>query len=366
MFSDFPNLELQANAMKPLFPERFQGVMVSVSGGPDSIALFHALWRLNQRQKYFPLAVFHAHYGLRGEESDADFRLVKELADDHDVPFFLRYVTDKEREGRAGEGIQEWARKLRYAELEKHAKTGWIIATAHHADDLAENVLMRMARGAAPGQWLGMDAWRAPYWKPFLTEKKADLLAFLRKGDLPFRVDRSNNESVYTRNVIRNDVLPKLEELHPGAGERLVQAAEEARDLARWFDERALAELGDPARVDRLVLLPIGVARHVLARFLAKDGVQRPLSRRLLDTVLDAVRAGVRDAAWDLPQQGRLVVEQGVLTLESERAARASPKPCRQSQHLESLKPPTYDLVLEPGSHASFRGNPGLSEAPRS
>lgn len=335
-----------------------------MSGGPDSIALFHAIWRLNQRRNYFPIAVFHAHYGLRGEESDADFRMVKELADSHGVAFYLRYVTDQERQARTGEGVQEWARRIRYAELDQLAADRWVIATAHHADDLAENVLLRLARGAAPGQWLGMEAWRPPYWKPFLTEKKAALLDFLRKGDLPFRTDESNNTAIYSRNVIRRDVLPILEELHPGAAERLVHAAEEARDLARWFDERALTELGDPAQAARLVDLPIGVARHVLARFLTKDGEHRQLSRRLIDTVLDALRAGALDGAWDLPGGGRLVVEDGILTLQAQ-AERATPKACRQSQHLESLKPPPYDLVLEPGSHASLRGNPGLSELPR-
>ena len=335
-----------------------------MSGGPDSIALFHAIWRLNQRNFYFSIRIFHAHYGLRGEESDADFRLVKELADSHNVPFYLRYVTEQERQARTGESLQEWARRIRYTELDKYAAEGWVIVTAHHADDLAENVLLRLARGAAPGQWLGMEAWRPPFWKPFLTEKKAALLDFLQKGGLAYRTDESNATGVYSRNVIRNDVLPILEELHPGAGERLVHAAEEARDLARWFDERALTELGQPAQAARLVDLPIGVARHVLARLLTKDGEHRQLSRRLIDTVLDALRAGARDGAWDLPGGGRLVAEDGILTLEAQ-GERTTPKACRQSQHLASLKPPTCDLVLEPGSHASLRGNPGLSEPTR-
>lgn len=364
MSSNLKNLEIQATAIKPFFPERFHGVVVSASGGLDSTALFHALWRLNKAQFFFPMALFHMHYGLRGEESDADFRFVEALALDHGVPFFRRVVTDGERRARTGESLQEWARRLRYAELEKLAGTGWAVATAHHADDLAENVLLRLARGAAPGQWLGMEVWRPPFWKPLLTENKATLAAFLAKEGLAYREDATNKQSVYSRNVIRHEVLPCLEQLHPGAARRLVQAAEEARDLACWLDTKALDELGTPPEARRLASLPLGVARHVLARFLSRDGEMRQLSRRLLDRILDTLKDGAAKGAWDLPHHGRLVVRDGILSLESPDLSTQPPKAARQNQHRQGLQPPACDLVLEPGSHASLRGNPGLSAFP--
>ncbi len=347
--------------MKKAFPSSNQRVMVSLSGGIDSTALFHLLWRLNQPRIIFSLGIFHVHYGLRGEASEADFRFVEALAAEFGVPFVPRIVTPDERAARKRESLQEWARTLRQREYAKLAEAGWVIALAHQADDLAENVVLRLARGASPGHLLGMEECRPPFWRPLLDWKKNHLRAFLLSHGLPHRHDASNDEDVYTRNVIRHRVLPELESLFPGASGRLVQCASEAAESARWLDAKLAADLGSPMSAAKLAALPDGLARHALASLICADQTHRQLSRRFLDGIVACLRGDQRSGVWELPEKGRLVFADGSLSVHNESPFGGVPKGARQIQHRKALARPEPSLVLEPGSHAFIRGTQRLS-----
>ncbi|MEN9834566.1 MAG: hypothetical protein RL011_759, partial [Pseudomonadota bacterium] len=329
---------------KELNSKRFRGVMVSLSGGLDSTALFQGIWHLYQREKFFDLGVYHCAYGLRGDESKDDFTACRKLAEERGIPFVFREITEEERDQRQGEGVQAWARRLRRADYDELADAGWIIALGHHSDDLAENVLLRLARGASPGKLLGMKAWDAPIWRPLLNCSKNQLRDFIASEGLTYREDSSNLKDDYARNRLRHQVLPVLEELYPGAAGRIVACAAEAR-----AQEEALDEPDGSGRDD---LTTLSLARHRLANEIkAKKGGHTQLSRRLLD-------AAISGQSPSLPGGDGLRVGRN-LTIESQDP---SAKGSRSEQHARALGGPSRRLILEAGSYAYLTTTGGKYE----
>ncbi len=332
---------------KELLSERFQGVVVSISGGLDSTALLQAIWHLHQTQKNFRLAAFHCAYGLRGSESVDDLNFCKTLAEERDIPFIYREITPEERLCRSGEGVQEWARRIRQEEFQRLARQGWIVALAHHRDDLAENVLMRLARGSGPGNLLGMQAWSTPYWRPLLKYPKEALRERLQAEGLSYREDSSNLGDAYSRNIIRHRILPELEALYPGAAARLVACAEDARDLTGSVTEvletKGVAPHIPPGAAP-------GIARHAVAQHIkAELPGHRQLSRRLLD-------AAISGHAPELPGASKTRLSKD-LCLET---FGDSAKDHRQLQHQRGLSGPDLSAILEPSSYAYLTSQEGL------
>lgn len=276
------------------------------------------------------MAIFHAHYGLRGEDSEDDFRFVEELARTHDVPFFSRRVSAEEKDARRGESLQEWARRLRHEEFTRLAAEGWAIALGHHMDDLAETVLMRLARGTAPETLLGMRPWRPPFWRPFLQERKAAILTYMDRSGFAHREDASNERLDYSRNVLRHKVLPELEALFPGAAERIVACAAEAAEKDAANDE--------------------------IARFLRQEVPEAPLSRRFVAATAARLSTGTEDKQGpELPGTSLRLTRQADGSLGT--APKASGiKADRARQHQRGIQSAFRPAaLLEPGSYASFR-----------
>lgn len=333
---------------------------MSCSGGADSTALFHLLCEFAKREKSLRLAVGHVGFGLRGEESDEDLRFSRALAEKAGVPFKCVIAGSREKAQKTGKSTQEWARDLRREAYAAWAAEGWATALGHHADDQAETVLMRLARGAAPGALLGMRAWKAPVWRPLLGERKADLVAWMRREGHAWREDRTNAEAIYARNVIRNEVLPALERLYPGAAGRIVACAEEA---AAPLPALPLLR---PSALPRSVAAELHTAeerksggaeegranaRRTLAGLIPPraDGRPRQLSRAWLDQAAAVVATG--EGALTVPGGDYvLVAKAGVLSVTP-----VSGKRDRRAQHAASLAPPLPKTILESGASASMR-----------
>jgi tRNA(Ile)-lysidine synthase len=354
MFRDLPNLWAELNAKEPVLRQSYRGVIVSASGGPDSTALFHVFWALSQAGKNFSVEVFHLNYGLRGEASDGDEAYLRALAAGVGAPFRVRRVDEAERQARRGESVQEWARRLRRAEFAALAAEGWLIALGHHADDLAETVLQRLARGAGPEALAGMQSWAPPLWRPLLGLRKATILAELERCGIPYRTDASNAGVDYARNVVRHEVLPRLEDLHAGAAERIVDSAVAARELAGWCRQRLADEL--PAHAHDLGLWlahqPPTVAITALTAWLASQGVaHRSWSRRWLDLALARAAKGGR---WRMPIPGGgwLVGRRHQLSIElssprdrKDLSTTTLPPPPEQARVTTTLAPTSYAFI---------------------
>ena len=216
-------------------------VLVAVSGGADSVALLYLLHSMGN----LDLLVAHLNHGLRGEESDGDELFVRRLAADLGLPVFAERADVRALAADGRLSLEDAGRRARYAFFGRiAAEHGAVsVALAHHADDQAETVLMRLLRGAGGTGLAGMSPRSAGrYVRPLLCVTRAEIESYLRERRLHFRVDSSNASNEFLRNRIRNQLLPLLAGYNPAVFERLTATAEIVA-----ADEELLAALTDQA-----------------------------------------------------------------------------------------------------------------------
>ncbi|WP_281185466.1 tRNA lysidine(34) synthetase TilS [Trichlorobacter lovleyi] len=201
-------------------------LIVGVSGGADSVALLDLLATLPG----FPLTlvVAHLNHCLRGAESDGDQQFVQQLADRYQLPCELRCVDISQLARQQRLSLEETGRTARYAFFDElrtrhHAAA---IAVAHHSDDQAETLLLRLLRGAGT---TGLSAMaplnRDGIIRPLLGISRQELREHLTARGLVFREDSSNTDQAYLRNRVRHELLPLLQEYNPAIAERLSATA---------------------------------------------------------------------------------------------------------------------------------------------
>jgi tRNA(Ile)-lysidine synthase len=233
---------------------------VGLSGGADSVALLRAL-----KERSGPLGLVlhaaHLHHGLRGEEADADLAFARALAGELDLPFHeARVDTVSEAKangeaGKAGESIEEAARRLRYGWFRQLMASGEVdaVATAHTRDDQAETVLAKFLRGAWTEGLSGihpiLEGPEGRILRPLLGATRTEVEAYLGELGQGWREDSTNRHLSYTRNRIRHELLPLLEGWNPRLREHLAQMAALARDEEAWWQ-------GEMARLAAQLLLP--------------------------------------------------------------------------------------------------------------
>lgn len=189
-------------------------IVLGVSGGPDSVCLLNILHSL-ESELQITIVVSHINHMLRGEESDADESHVRGLCERLGVDFFSKAINIGEYSKNAGISTEEAGREARYNEFKALAgKTGASkIAVAHNKNDQAETVLMRIIRGAGLEGLRGMDFKRGIIIRPLLDVERGEIEEYCRRNFLDFRTDSSNLENVYTRNKLRLDLIPFINNL---------------------------------------------------------------------------------------------------------------------------------------------------------
>jgi tRNA(Ile)-lysidine synthase len=234
------------------------GMVVAVSGGPDSVALLLALDQIGVR----PLMIGHVNHQLRGGQSDADENFVRELGDR------LKLNVEVHRTNTAddaiGRNLEATARRQRYEFFRQVAVTSGlsVVATGHTANDQAETVLFRMLRGSGltglaairpRRRWHGITIVR-----PMLNIRRAVVLDFLNQIGQPYRHDVTNEDTRFTRNRIRHELLPLLEaSVNENVVEHLARLADRAAEwgeLLNGLVRRNLKRV-EMARAATLVIL---------------------------------------------------------------------------------------------------------------
>ncbi|HEY2731909.1 MAG TPA: tRNA lysidine(34) synthetase TilS [Polyangia bacterium] len=256
-------------------------VIVAVSGGPDSMALLHALWELAPRLRV-RLEVATIDHGLR-PEARAEGDLVRARAQALELPWHgLRVDVAAARRERAS--WQDAARRVRLEALAALAarRGAASVALAHQADDQAETVLFRVVRGTGLGGLAGIPYLRAPFIRPLLDVTRPEIARYVKRRSLPFVEDPSNADLRYARARFRHRWLPLLSEENPRVREALVALAAAARAAGAPDDDARGALPHDVGRR----------AAEVVARLRASGGTRRidVSGRRVVEVAYGRVR----------------------------------------------------------------------------
>jgi tRNA(Ile)-lysidine synthase len=269
-----------------------QRVGVAVSGGPDSVLLLHFMKDL-ALEWGITLAVVHFNHHLRGAESDADERFVRNLADSNGIAFICgeaevaRVAREKKR------NLEATARELRYRFFFSLVEQGRLdrVVTAHTANDQAETVLLRLLRGAGRGGLSGIyPVLEGKVARPFLDLTRAEIMREIEARRLECRLDSTNLDSRLRRNKLRLEVLPLLErEFNPSLVPLLKIHADLARDEEAFLEQQA-RERSRPWRIRE------GTEEKIPVR--ALQGFAPAIQRLVLRQMLHSLGKGLRSVAY--------------------------------------------------------------------
>ena len=227
-------------------------VIAGVSGGADSLCLFHILNNLKGVINY-TLKVVHVEHGIRGDESKEDAAFVEELCRKYGVFCRVYPVDVPSYSAKQHMGTEEAARILRYDALTREVglavEEGYRlerikVALAHHGDDNAETMLFQLARGSGIVGLCGMKAIRQAqggffYIRPLLWATRSRIEAYLQSIGQNFCIDSTNSELDYSRNRLRKNVLPELEQINSEAIRHMNQTAKRLERIEDYLNSQA-------------------------------------------------------------------------------------------------------------------------------
>ncbi|MCD6064416.1 MAG: tilS [Flavipsychrobacter sp.] len=209
------------NWTKKKFVTNGKAVLLAVSGGVDSMVMCSLFLKAG-----IPFAIGHCNFRLRGAEADKDEQLVSDWAQQNGIPFHSIGFETQQRSAEWKKGIQETARILRYEWLDsiRQEKDYSAIATAHHANDNAETLLMNLGKGTGMAGLHAIPEQNGTISRPLLFATRQDIAAYAAQNNIPYREDASNAKDDYLRNAVRHKLIPVLEELFPNAVERVSES----------------------------------------------------------------------------------------------------------------------------------------------
>ena len=270
-------------------------ITVALSGGADSVAMLLCLLEL-KTELGVNISAAHLNHCLRGAESDADERYVRELCNGLGVELTVERADITAESEKTHESIELCARRVRYAFLERVSKG--LIATAHTANDNIETVLHNLARGTGSAGLCGIPPVRGRIIRPLISVTRHEVEEFCAAKGVKFCVDSTNADENYTRNFIRRLVVPKLLEINSCAVQNTVNMSAALRDDADFLNKTANSEYvricdGNALKSDELNKLHPAIRSRCIA-MLYKQTVGRTPEHRHIDAVTELLVCGGR------------------------------------------------------------------------
>ncbi len=305
-------------------------VLVGVSGGADSVCLLHALHSLKTEYD-IKLEAAHLNHGIRGAEAERDARFVRKLCKSLHIPCHGKTVDIPALAKEMGVSQETAGRMERYRFFRELSRDGKItvIATAHNRNDQAETLLMRVMRGCGLDGLSGIRYCRADgVIRPLLDVERTEIEGYIQENKLEFVTDSTNLEDGYTRNKIRHQLLPMMEEFNPhvvGAIAGMAETLARDGDFINGYASRLYRRIQSPLPQRKPVVLDIEtmgfLERSIQTRVLGyavKDamGKDYTLERCHLDSVLSLLDKET-GASVSLPGGLRAAVRYGWLALET-------------------------------------------------
>lgn len=266
--------------------------LVAVSGGPDSVAMLHGLYKLSSELN-ISLHIAHLNHMIRGEESNIDEAFVRNLAHIYELPVTTKRVDVPAMRGELCMGEEETARLARYRFLQDTATElgAQRIATGHNADDRAESVLLNIIRGCGIDGLASIKPINDNIIRPLIETTREDIEHYIAANALPYRVDATNLDTTYARNRIRHELLPLLQDKYnPRIKEallRLADIAAEQSDMVQTLGEGARQAVLREGILDAGLLadLPLALQAQVI-----RDEI-----RRVKGDLVDVTHEQVQD-----------------------------------------------------------------------
>ena len=320
---------LREGLLTPGVPLR---LAAAVSGGADSMALLLILRQL-QPEFGYELSACHVNHGLRGEKADRDEAFVRDACARLGVPLRVFHAAELADEmGLPPEHTgEDWARRLRYACFARLCKEGIdAVATAHTANDQAETLLLRLARGTGLHGAGGIRPKRGCYLRPLLELTRADTEAFCRAAGQPWVTDETNDTDAYARNRVRRAALPALQSTNTAAVENLARFCEKAARADAYFYKKANALLsaaaqGDGQPVWRLEPLAVADEPVLEAALHTLVAPERDAEEKYIRLLCGLVRRG--SGAVQLTERVRFCAGNGLFWREEQPRAAAPETP---------------------------------------
>lgn len=262
-------------------------VLIGVSGGADSIALLEFF--VSVKEKYdLDICVAHVEHGIRGEDSVNDAEFVENYCKKLGVNFYLKTIDAPNLAKKAKMGVEEYSRMARYdffntIECDK-------IATAHNLTDNIETLLFRLARGTGLKGACSIPAVRGKIIRPFIEVSSGEIRKWCNDNNIPYRVDCTNSDSAYSRNLIRLEILPLFEKLNANYQDNIENFISDVNEDYAFIDDYVKSIYpkivkNNEIDLQKLNELDLSIKKRILIMFFDENGYS--LNRIHLQSVID-------------------------------------------------------------------------------
>lgn len=294
-------------------------VGAAVSGGIDSMALLDVLCNLRTEMNIIIVA-FHFEHGIRGEKSLEDMRFVMRECDKRGVKCVTGSGDVVKLSRKEGISIETAAREARYAFLDTQEAA--VIATAHHAGDMAETVIMNLCRGSGLSGLCGIPEVRGRYIRPLLDITREEIERYAAQNGVSFVHDSTNDDTAYTRNYVRAEILPRFKVVNDKAIAHIAQTAkllaedeEVLMDAARHAGGIEDTKDGVLVDIESLLKQPPAIRKRLLRIAVQRRWGLKDLTLGHMDDMLILAEKRLSGKRIELPHELVAAVEYGKLSI---------------------------------------------------
>ena len=285
-------------------------VLIGVSGGADSIALLEFF--VSVKEKYdLDICVAHIEHGIRGEDSVNDAEFVKNYCKKLGVNFYLKTIDAPNLAKKAKMGVEEYSRMARYdffntIECDK-------IATAHNLTDNIETLLFRLARGTGLKGACSIPAVREKIIRPFIEVSSGEIRKWCNDNNIPYRVDCTNSDSAYSRNLIRLEILPLFEKLNANYQDNIENFISDINEDYAFIDNYVKSIYPKIVKNNEIDLpklneLDLSIKKRILIMFFDENGysLNRIHLQSVIDITLKSGKTQIKENVFAISAKGKI------------------------------------------------------------